>query len=414
MVERVGRYLDRLLADRFPDRIQGLLPDGELGHTAVALGGLVDDRGDVFANQGLRVLGFRTVEHGVDHVLQGQDLGRHQPAPHRGNLLLPTKKQPLDGPGPHAVRVQRPEDHVDRHPVGGVADDHAEDRQHPPTLVEGPHRELDQAEQETEVQTGADDELELLRAGLEEQPVEQLLVALQPGDQHVFEVNQVFDVLTNVSHQPLHELRHFLPHPGVDSVLDRLREHLPHAGVLVEHDLVRIGLQASVHDLCDMLGDLFRVHVLEDLPQRSQAEHRLVDEDAGHLARLGGNDALPAEERSDAVELQRLKGQFDRDPVRDPADEPGDERDAEVLPKVDVEKSSFEQGAGRASLLAAKRKQDTDDHQQDPYGPRTAEAGQDGSGDETRAAEQRCAQPTRRTDSRRVAWWPARPAAVLR
>ena len=58
----------------------------------------------------------------------------------------------------------------------------------------------------------------------------------------------------------------------------------------------------------------------------------------GHFAGFGGDNALPAQKRRLADELQRVEGHFDGEPVGAPADEGGDHGDAEVLPKFRIGK----------------------------------------------------------------------------
>ena len=88
----------------------------------------VADTIHVPADQPPGEIGVRAVQHRVRDVANGHDLAGDDAAPDRGDLVLPFQEQPLEGPRPDPRRLQRPEDYVQRDPVGGVIDDQAEHR----------------------------------------------------------------------------------------------------------------------------------------------------------------------------------------------------------------------------------------------------------------------------------------------
>ena len=103
--------------------------------------------------------------------------------------------------------MQRPENHVQRNPVSRPAHQQAEEGQHPPDRVDIPDRHLDKAKKEAEVEARVDDEAEFHFAALDKDPVQQLLVAGQAVNDHTLDVQQVFDVVGDVFHQVVHQLR---------------------------------------------------------------------------------------------------------------------------------------------------------------------------------------------------------------
>ena len=122
VVERIDRDRHRLLAHLVAQAVDGRPTSGRRPQHP---GRLVDHRADVAADDLLGALVAGTGEHRHDQRPQGEDLPGDQGAPDSGHLLLAAQEIPLDRPRPDAHRVERPEDQVERQPVGGVADDRA-------------------------------------------------------------------------------------------------------------------------------------------------------------------------------------------------------------------------------------------------------------------------------------------------
>ena len=161
---------------------------------------------------------LRAFQYGVDDVANGEYFVGDDVAEGFGDLLLAFEEQSLESERADFLFVQGSEDHVQRDPVGCPAHHQAEERQYPPALVEIPDGHLNQAEQEAEIEPGVDDETEFHFPALDEDPVQQPFVLGQAFDDHAFDVEQVFDVVGNVTHQVVHQLRGGLAYPVVDHV----------------------------------------------------------------------------------------------------------------------------------------------------------------------------------------------------
>ena len=299
-------------------------------------------------DQRLGTVATRPVDHLMHDVAQRHQLFGGQPRERLRHVLLPFQEQALQAEGPHPHRVEGAEDHVQRQPVGGDADNKAEQRQHPVAGHEDEDRYLDQTEQKTEVEAGIGDEAEFRLAHFLKQLHHERLVRAHALDNHVLHVHQVFQVVADIVDHVIHHRGNRPAGAGVDPPAHGQGQVLPEHRVALGHHLVDVFLDTALDALGQVGGDLFRFHLTEKLVQAAQLLEGFVHHDGGHLLHLGGNNALPAEERPDTQELQGIEGHLHGHPVGGPTHHAGYERDTEVFPEIRMGKNRI-QHVGRDS-----------------------------------------------------------------
>ena len=262
-------------------------------------------------------------------------------------------------------RAHRLEDHPDPQQVGRVADQHPGDRQHPP-LGEHEHGEEGRrdAEREAEEEAEVDDEAQLPVADLEEDPVGQLRLGLDPVDHHQLQVDELVEVGADLIGDRADDLRQLLLDPGVHGRPQARRQVVPELRPLALHDpldqLVDVAAGGGQH----VLGDRLRVELAVEVGGAAELGDPLVDRDRAHLRRARGDDPLPADptladagdladatrqevgeggepRQPEAGEAHRVEEHPDAGPVGDVADRAGEQRDRDQAERLAAH------GAGR-------------------------------------------------------------------
>mmetsp|Transcript_14909 Transcript_14909/g.41304 ORF Transcript_14909/g.41304 Transcript_14909/m.41304 type:complete len:209 (-) Transcript_14909:444-1070(-) len=160
-------------------------------------------------------------------------------------------------------------------------------------------------------------------------------------DAELLNVDHIFHVFLHVLHEGGHEGRAFTIGRDDDVVTHFLGQLIPGLRhVLVGHfidDGIHHEQQGVLHDL----GEFDGIELTEDIVDGQQLLRHEIEADGGHLACLGGDDALPADdapglilqpEQLDANEFERIERQLQGQDVGDVAHEPGDPWDHEVFP----------------------------------------------------------------------------------
>src|SRR5690554_5495823 len=144
---------------------------GELSDGLGDAGGLVYQGLDVFFDNIAGAIVLGAIEHGFNNIANSQNIVGDDMAEGLGDFLLTAQKQPLNAEWADFDRMQGAKDHVQGHPVGGIADDQTRDGEYPVALIEKPDHHLDQAKKEPIVEAGVDDKLKLPLATLQKDPV---------------------------------------------------------------------------------------------------------------------------------------------------------------------------------------------------------------------------------------------------
>src|SRR5690606_19462076 len=233
ILERVQRQVNRLLFDGALEVQVTTRPHRQLRrrtHHAT-----VEQRLEVLLDQHLGAITTGAVDHLVHDVAQRHHFRRGDMGKLLRHITLAPQEQALDTEWPDLDRVERTEDHVQRQPVGGDTDDKAEHRQHPVFREKDEYRHLDQAKQETEIETGVGNKAELGLTDLAEDTDQQVLVVTQLGRDHVLEVNQLLDIAADIINQVVHHLGNGATGTVVDALAHHLRQVFPQHGVALGH-----------------------------------------------------------------------------------------------------------------------------------------------------------------------------------
>ena len=211
----------------------------------------------------------------------------------------------MDRKAAHFARVHGLKDHLERQPVGQRADDQPKHGEHDVLVAANLFKpELEQPENAAHPRAGVADERELLVAARDKHVDQQLLVLHHVGHDHVFNVKHVFNVVADLVHERFNVLRRFFLDLVHDLVLDALRQHAPQIGVVLHGHTLNHLRDRAKQDGLEFAHDLGRLeprkHVL-DLQQLGRHEFRGL---ARHLLALVGHDALPAQARVGAGDLE--------------------------------------------------------------------------------------------------------------
>src|SRR5690606_419381 len=111
---------------------------------------------------------------GFHDIIRAEHLAGDEGREGRSDLGLTLMEDALEGEGADLLRLLRLEDEAKGNPIRDISIEEAEDGKDPPLGIDDPDEHLDDTEEEAEVESRADDELELVIADIEEHPAHQL------------------------------------------------------------------------------------------------------------------------------------------------------------------------------------------------------------------------------------------------
>src|SRR5690554_448910 len=153
----------------------------------------------------------RSINHLVHHVTQGDHFCGAQVSKLLGHVFLPPQEQSLQTQRSYFNWIKWPENNVQCHPVGSNTDDKAKHGQHPVSGVQDKRRHLQQAKQKAKIETRVHNKTELRLTHFAKYSNQEVFIIGELCDDHVFDVDQVFNIVTDVINQVVHDIRNGSP-----------------------------------------------------------------------------------------------------------------------------------------------------------------------------------------------------------
>ena len=259
-----------------------------------------------------------TVNHGIRHLLHGNQFLGHQLRPDVADFVLSLQKQALKLPEQHPAWPQRGKNQVDGQPVGDKTDGKATHRQHPRLRIGYPKWHQQSAQQGTDQRTPVDHRLQFHGTGLFENAVHQVRMVLQFAAQQRFQVYQVVQVVTKVFHQLLYARWQLLSRPLVNAPFHKHRQVVPKHRLHFVHHFIDVFVHARRYLGQNLLDNALGFELLVHRVEVAEMLQGAVDADVGHFLGFAGNHALPAND-AETDELNRIERHLNSQPVSKPA-----------------------------------------------------------------------------------------------